>query len=96
MKKHLEKLEEELHACREIHLDAVEMLDDIEHPDPAVVHMWNVMSANTALLCVIAEALHHHLTVTHAQAPAQTHVVDPRRTSIVNPAAATNTGNTTG
>lgn len=95
MKKHLEKLEEELLACREIHQDAVETLEGTEHPDPAIVHMWNVLSADTALLCVIAETLHHHLTVTHAQAPAQTHVVDPRRTSIVNPAAATASGQAT-
>lgn len=47
--------------CQEIHAEAKAALHDVEHEDPAIVHIWAVVSAQNEVLCAMAECLHQHL-----------------------------------
>lgn len=65
MKHLLEKLKKEVDDCEEDHDKACGALSSHVHYDPAMVHMWQVMSANTELLVALAEAMHRHLEMHH-------------------------------
>ena len=65
MKHHLEKLTAKPDACHKTHSEALNVLSEVEHDDPAIVQIWQVLSANTELLCAVAACLHHHLAESH-------------------------------
>lgn len=73
MKQKLEAMMAALHEARIDHDHAEDILEDHSHHDPAIVCLWEVLSANTELLIAMAEVLHHHHSATvHApQMPAQ-------------------------
>lgn len=69
MKHHLEKLMTAVRDCHEAHGKAEENLKCMEHDDPVIVELWNVVSTQNELLCTMAECLHCHLSGQH-QMPA--------------------------
>ena len=54
IKHHLDNLTVKLSECQKIHSDGLSVLSEVEHDDPAIVHIWQVLSANTELLCSMA------------------------------------------
>lgn len=65
MKEKLENLMAALHEARVEHDNAEDILEDHSHHDPAIVCLWEVLSANTELLVAIAEVLHAHVDYHH-------------------------------